>query len=154
MVRLQQGVTLIELMITIALLAILAVAGIPLGRAWIANVQITKTEKLFLDAYVRAKNEAIRNPNGISQDSATAVATLSVDNSNKTIKVLDSKSPPTLMWTVDIPPNVTVRLSSATTSTECADSQVTLDNNGHILTANCTKYTISANGGTDATGSL
>ena len=68
----QRGVTLIELMVAIALLAILALAIFPLGRAWVANQQITKTEKLFLEAYARAKNEALRNPNAVKGDVKTA----------------------------------------------------------------------------------
>jgi len=89
MVR-QRGVTLIELMIGIALFAILAMAIFPLGRAWVANQQITKTEKEFLEAYSRAKNEALRNPNAVKEDDVAA--TLKVNNTDKKIEVINSKN--------------------------------------------------------------
>lgn len=87
MVR-QRGVTLIELMIGIALLAILAVAIFPLGRAWVANAQITKTEKELLEAYARAKNEALRNPNAVKEGAKAA----SLEVTSTTVVVKDSNN--------------------------------------------------------------
>lgn len=150
MVKQHQGVTLIELMIAIALLAMLALAIFPLGRAWVANAQITKTEKLFLEAYSRAKNEAIRNPNAVTIDSATPAAVLIVDNTNKTITVRnkDDSNANSIVLQNAIEPTVTVTLSNA------CSNKILLNNNAYVMTANCTVYTISANGGTNATGAL
>lgn len=150
MVSQHQGVTLIELMIAIALLAMLALAIFPLGRAWIANAQITKTEKLFLEAYSRAKNEAIRNQNAVTIDSTTSAAVLIVNNTNKTITVRnkDDSTADSMVLQVAIEPTVTVTLSN-----ECSN-KIPLNNNAYVMTANCTVYTISANGGTNATGAL
>jgi len=142
MVNQQQGVTLIELMIAIALLAMLALAVFPLGRAWVANQQITKTEKLFLEAYARTKNEALRNPNAVK--GATKAASLEVTTT--TVAVKDSND--VAIWSIDIAPTVTVTLS-----TQCGQ-KVILDNNAHITTAGCELYTITASGGSDATGIL
>ena len=144
MVR-QRGVTLIELMIAIALLAILALAIFPLGRAWVANQQITKTEKLFLEAYARAKNEALRNPNAVKGD----VKAASLEVTSTTVLVKDSNGAG--IWSTAIAPTVTVTLSSG-----CATGhkKIELNNNAHFLTGSCTFYTIGASGGTDATGSL
>ncbi len=150
MVKQQRGVTLIELMIAIALLAMLALAIFPLGRAWVANAQITKTEKLFLEAYSRAKNEAIRNPNAVTIDSTTPAAVLIVDNTNKmiTVRNKDDSTANSIVLQNAIAPTVTVTLSTA------CSNKIPLNNNAYVITANCTDYTISANGGTNATGNL
>lgn len=150
MVKQQRGVTLIELMIAIALLAMLALAIFPLGRAWVANAQITKTEKLFLEAYSRAKNEAIRNPNAVTIDSTTPAAVLIVDNTNKmiTVRNKDDSTANSIVLQNAIEPTVTVTLSTA------CSNKIPLNNNAYVMTVNCTVYTISANGGTNATGAL
>ncbi|NNH00379.1 prepilin-type N-terminal cleavage/methylation domain-containing protein [Acinetobacter sp. ANC 5414] len=138
----QRGVTLIELMVAIALLAILALAIFPLGRVWVANQQITKTEKLFLEAYARTKNEALRNPNAVK--GATKAASLEVTTT--TVAVKDSND--VAIWSIDIAPTVTVTLSTA------CDQKVILNNNANITTTGCALYTITASGGTNATGAL
>lgn len=141
MVR-QRGVTLIELMVAIALLAILALALFPLGRAWVANAQITKTEKLFLEAYARAKNEALRNPNAVKGD----VKAASLEVAASKVEVKDSNGAG--IWSIDIAPTVTVTLS-----TECGQ-KIILNNNARITTTGCALYTITASGGSNATGIL
>lgn len=141
MVR-QRGVTLIELMIAIALLAILALAIFPLGRAWVANAQITKTEKLFLEAYARAKNEALRNPNAVKGN--TKAASLEITSNKVHVKDSDDVN----IWSVDIAPTVTVTLS-----TPCSQ-KVIFNNNAHNITTGCELYTITASGGSNATGNL
>ncbi|MFC6166811.1 pilus assembly FimT family protein [Acinetobacter terrestris] len=152
MVR-QRGVTLIELMIGIALLAILAVAIFPLGRAWVANQQITKTEKLFLEAYARAKNEALRNPNSIRYDpndlDSSTVAIVIVDNAAKKIKVQNSAEE--MIWEASIAPTVTVTLSTGCAS---GHQQIELNNNAYFLATSCTFYKVEANGGAYASDSL
>ena len=138
----QRGVTLIELMMAIALLAILALAIFPLGRAWVANQQITKTEKLFLEAYARTKNEALRNPNAVKGD----VKAASLEVLSNKVEVKDSNGAG--IWSIDIAPTVTVSLS-----TQC-DQKIILNNNANITTTGCAIYTITASGGTNATGAL
>ena len=146
MVR-QRGVTLIELMIGIALLAILAVAIFPLGRAWVANAQITKTEKEFLEAYSRAKNEALRNPNAVKDDDVDpTAASLVVDDG--VVSVKDS-SGDNVIWSFEIAPTVTITLSNG-----CTEQQVLLNNNAALLSESCTFYKVEATGGTYASGTL
>jgi prepilin-type N-terminal cleavage/methylation domain-containing protein len=145
MVNQHQGVTLIELMIAISLLAMLALAIFPLGRAWVANQQITKTEKLFLEAYARAKNEALRNPNAVKGD----VKTASLEVTTTAVNVKDSNG--VGIWSIDIAPTVTVTLSTGCTT---GHQKVELNNNAHLLTGSCTFYTVAASGGTNATGTL
>lgn len=152
MVR-QRGVTLIELMIGITLLAILALAIFPLGRTWVANQQITKTEKQFLEAYARAKNEALRNPNAIKYDpndlDSSIVATVIIDNTAKKIEVQNNAEE--TIWEVSIAPTVTVTLSTGCTG---GYQQINFNNDGYLLAGSCTFYKVEADGGTYASGSL
>lgn len=145
MVR-QRGVTLIELMIGIALFAILALAIFPLGRAWVANQQITKTEKEFLEAYARAKNEALRNPNAVQGSTAAATVEVKMDN---TVAVMDSGA--NIIWSFEIPSTVTVTLS---VGCDTGHQTIELNNNAHFLAESCTFYKVEASGGTHASGSL
>ena len=150
MVRLPRGITLIELLVTVALIAILAMSALPLGRAWVANAQITKTEKLFLEAYSRARNEAIRNPNAVKIDGTAPAAVLIIDNTAKTMTVRnkDDSAADSIVLQSAIEPTVTVTLS-----TEC-NNKIPLNNNAYVLTADCNVYTITASGGTNAAGAL
>ncbi|MCO8108831.1 MULTISPECIES: pilus assembly FimT family protein [Acinetobacter] len=147
MVR-QRGVTLIELMIGIALLAILAVAIFPLGRAWVANAQITKTEKELLEAYARAKNEALRNPNAVKEGAKAA----SLEVTSTTVVVKDSNN--ATIWSFNITPTVTIQLSTLPASATCdsATQKVELNNNASLQTNTCTQYLIQASGGQDEAG--
>lgn len=147
MVR-QRGVTLIELMIGIALLAILAVAIFPLGRAWVANAQITKTEKELLEAYARAKNEALRNPNAVKEGAKAA----SLEVTSTTVVVKDSNN--ATIWSFNITPTVTIQLSTLPASATCDSTtqKVELNNNASLQTNTCTQYLIQASGGQDETG--
>lgn len=84
MVKQQNGVTLIELLITITLLGILAAQVMPLGRAWIANTQISNAEKSLVEALGKARNEALQNPEG-NIGATTLAPAIEVNNTNKEI---------------------------------------------------------------------
>lgn len=58
--RPQQGVTLIELMIGLAVLAILITMAMPSFSAWIANTQIRNGAEAVLNGLQFARNEAIK----------------------------------------------------------------------------------------------
>ena len=143
MVKKQNGITLIELLITVALIGIVAATIMPLGQAWMANTNINKAEKLLSDALAKARNEALRNPNG-AIGATTKAASLTINNTTKNIAVKNSSD--TVIWQSTLPASVTITLSPT-----CSDLQ--LNNNGQNLSA-CTDYTITANGGTNATGKI
>lgn len=143
MVKNQNGVTLIELLITIALIGMLAASTIQFGTAWVANNNISKVEKLFQNSMTKAKNEALRNPNGVI-GSNTMAAEITIDAS--THKILLKNSSNSIIWEDNIPSSVTITLSPTCSS-------IKLNNNGQN-TSSCTDYSISSNGGTNATGKI
>jgi len=56
----QRGITLIEIMISVMILAILIVVGLPNFLVWIQNTQIRTAAEGTLNGLQSAKNEAIR----------------------------------------------------------------------------------------------
>lgn len=56
----QQGLTMVELMVTIAILAIVLAIGIPNLSSWMQNVQIKSTAESVLNGLQLARSEAVR----------------------------------------------------------------------------------------------
>lgn len=56
----EDGFTLVELMITIAILAILVTLAVPMAGDWIKNAQIRTAGESLLDGLQKARNEAVR----------------------------------------------------------------------------------------------
>ena len=55
-----RGFTLIELMMTIALFAFLAMLAIPMGRTFMANTQVRTATEALLNGMQHARAEAVR----------------------------------------------------------------------------------------------
>jgi type IV fimbrial biogenesis protein FimT len=144
MVKRQLGLTLIELLITISLIGFFVVAVMPFTQAWTANAEISKSEKFLLEALAKARNEALRNTNGVV-GASTMAAKVSFDNSTKEILVKNSAN--VITWKSVVPALVSINFSP-----DCSNT-VQFNNNAQIISV-CQSYSISANGGTNATGQL
>ena len=77
MLKMVSGVTLIELMIVVAIIALIALFGVPLGGRWIASSQIAETKALLFQGYSTARALALRNPLGVTGVEAAAGMKLS-----------------------------------------------------------------------------
>ncbi len=64
----QPGVTLIELMIGIAIMAILLAAGMPSFTEWIQNTQVRTAAESLLNGLQTARNEAVRRNTNVRFD--------------------------------------------------------------------------------------
>ena len=62
----QQGLTLVELMVTLAVAIILVAVGMPLFSGVAANNRATTQANTFLTAFKLARSEAIRRGTGVS----------------------------------------------------------------------------------------
>lgn len=150
--RRKAGFTLIEMMVTLAIMALLLLVGAPLGRAWVANAHIAQAESQLLQAYERTRALALRNPAGVT--APTTAATLCITNGN-TLKVYQGAANCTTPSTTPIwsgSAATDTSLCTPAASTCPSTSQLNLDNNG--MSTSSLSYTVSANGGTNASGTL
>ncbi|GGA03244.1 pilus assembly FimT family protein [Dyella caseinilytica] len=71
------GLTLVELMVTLALFAFLMLIGLPLTRAWVQSAHQRDASGMLIEGLGRAKALAMRNPQGFTNQSLpVAVACL------------------------------------------------------------------------------
>lgn len=140
--QVNRGVTLVELMVTIAIMMILALATVPLGRSWIANSHIAEVNDKLNQAFSRARTEAFLNK---ALRAGGIVA--SVRYADNQIKVFDTVNPDPL-WVAAVYPDTRITLD------ESCGSVIEINTDGLIANPVCRSYTISANGGTSITSSL
>ena len=65
------GFSLIELMITVALVAVLAVAAMPFAQSWMDGNRQLQVHSRLLMGVAQARALALRNPNGFISTSGT-----------------------------------------------------------------------------------
>lgn len=136
-----RGVTLVELMVTIAIMMILALATVPLGRSWIANSHIAEVNDKLLQAYSRARTEALINRHGRV---GGIVASISISSSQ--FQVRDSNN--NEVWISPYYSDTVVTIDEG-----CANL-IQIDTNGLIADSACSAYTVSASGGTSISSNL
>lgn len=142
-----RGMTLIEIMVVLAILVLIIVAAVPLGRAWVANAHIARAEATLLQAYQIARATALKNVGGLTGTAAVSTLDLSV---NPTLKVTEnSSSPASDVWTSNINSDTIIAITDST----CAN-KVSLNNLGLPDSSNCLVYSVSSSGGTTKSGSL
>lgn len=72
MVNTRAGFSLIELLVTISILAILLAIGVPLTTTWVQRARVSEATSKLSQAYGLALALAQRNPNGSAQGAAAA----------------------------------------------------------------------------------
>ena len=94
--RSQFGFTLIELSVTITIIALLAMAALPAFASYLANAQLREAANVVLANALWARNEAIK---------LNSTATLTVSGGSIQVSISD-KSVPTVLRTVPLTANV------------------------------------------------
>lgn len=151
MVRQTAGVTLIELMIVIAILAFLLLATLPFTSSWIYSARVTDGKNKLIQAYGLAKALALRNPNaalalnpaaGLRLDSLT----LYVCSGDPTDATQCAEGKSAVVWSTDLVKNTEVSIGGATGDVQT----IAIDNTGSALTSATYTITYGSENETDA----
>lgn len=86
----QKGFTLVELMITLVIIAILLFMGTSLSRSWIDRTQVDSSTASLKNAISQAKSSALRNTN--NQPTNYAAASVCYDQENNILNVVRAAS--------------------------------------------------------------
>ena len=132
------GFSLIELMITVALVAVLAVAAMPFAQSWMDGNRQLQVRSRLLMGVAQARALALRNPNKFISTSGTPQesARLYYDTSSRTFRVAGRKDGGTgpaddaVVWQSIAPTgNVSLLLASTETAFAC----VAFDTRGRLF---------------------
>ena len=137
MVKGQTGFTLVELMITLALIAMLAMMATPYTASWIHSAQVQTTVATLEQAFASAKALALRNPAGVKGSDPAA----SVNLVGNTLVVCsgaagDAGCVGDMVWQGDVTDGVSIQLGGASlTSIVFDNSGQAIDESGNALTS-------------------
>lgn len=139
----EQGFSLIELIITLAVLGILLMVGVPLTRAWSDSAYQREAAGLLQQGISRAKATALRNKGGAQNTSPAAILCLS--ESKLTVRELGSCSAGDILWSVALPSSATVTAQKKNLS--C----VAFDNRGLVVEGtSCSTTTLQVSVGNES----
>ena len=133
------GFSLIELMITVALVAVLAVAAMPFAQSWMDGNRQLQVRSRLLMGVAQARALALRNPNGFISTSGTPQesALLHYDTSSRTFRLAGRQADGTWPAADAVAPwqsiaptgNVSLLLASTETAFAC----VAFDTRGRLF---------------------
>lgn len=85
-----RGFTLVEMMVTIAIMVFLLLVALPLGLGWMHSIQVSKSKDLMMEGVANARTFAMRNPYQIHASATNprpAVARMELTNGVLTVFV-------------------------------------------------------------------
>lgn len=145
----QRGFSLIELMVTLAVLGILLVVGVPLTKAWSDSAYQREAAGLLQQGVSRAKATALRNEGGVQSSAPAAVLCYS----NQVLKLftltkgqsIDCSSTSDSLWSATLPGTTGVK--SQGNNFTC----VAFDNRGLVVTGTaCSTTTLQVTVGSES----
>lgn len=121
------GFTLVELMVTVALLALLTMLAGPLTAAWSNSAQVRDAEGLLNQGLGRAKANALRNRYGMIDSQPSALLCLSQGGQLSLHEAASATSPASCtspqLWSAQLPQRVSVQSSGAAFSCLAFDTR-------------------------------
>jgi prepilin-type N-terminal cleavage/methylation domain-containing protein len=93
MVRRHEGFTLIEVMITVMILGLLLLVGVPFAAGWIHSAQVQEGRALLVQGYGQARAAAVRNPLSTGgTEVSSSLKLVTDDDGNATLLVCAGQS--------------------------------------------------------------
>ncbi len=146
MVRhLQAGMSLIELMVTVAIVTVLALLSLPLTQAWVDNAHLNYAEDTLYEGYSTARALALQNPGNVTGP-AVAASLVLVDN---TLQVSLPPAGSEAVWTGRVDSRFTLSLTTG----DC-NNNLAFTNNGLPTDSDCRDYRILKGSSERDTGTL
>ncbi|WP_187671625.1 pilus assembly FimT family protein [Zestomonas carbonaria] len=132
MMQRASGFTLIELMVTIAVMAMLIMLAAPFASGWTERAQLNSAESIWREAYGRAKAAALRNRHGAHGDQV--VSFLCLNDGALGVRVARDADTPascssTELWKSALPSRLKSLRGGGTTEVSC----FAFDNRGNLL---------------------
>ncbi len=133
-VKFEHGFSLIELMMILAIMALLATAAAPLTGGWVKDADLTKVRGSLTQAVGRAKAASLRNFRGAQSNAP--VAAICIANNTVTVREGTSANAPscssntgTVVWQDPLDSDVTITSGGSAVSCLCFDNRGLLTNN-------------------------
>ncbi len=130
----QTGFSLIELMITLVIFAMLTLAAVSLGSSWLVSSDLQKSESVLKMAHTKAKSLAIRNSGGNAAGLQITGRQVFVCQGNITGGCNASNA----VWSASFARNSTIAINAT------SNPSIQLDRSG--LATQALSYTISEKG--------
>lgn len=113
MSRRNAGFSLVELMVTLAVMAVLAAAGTPLARQWIDSNRQMQARNVMWEAVSQVRSLALRNPN----QATTGGVSARLERDGRALQVLRADGTEVL-WSGELPRDVDIKLTDAVDFTD------------------------------------
>lgn len=148
-----RGFTLIEILLVVAIFAVLLLVGIPLSSQWVKNANLVDAEAQLTQAVGRAKATALRNQMAATGNSPVAAVCL---NNSNVLSMLEgvygtppncTSTPPSgnTTWQVQLKQGVTIKNAGGAFSCVCFSNKGFLTNTGNCSAcSSTTDFTLEA----------
>lgn len=125
----KSGFTLVELMIVIAMMALLIMAVAPLTTAWVNDADLLKVEGDLTQAVGRAKAAALRNEGAAINDQPASAICISTTNLLTLLERSSAAAPNCTAgtgnqtWSTQLAPSVAVSANNLAVTCMCFDNK-------------------------------
>lgn len=114
--RALRGVTLVELMVTLAVMALLMMGGLPFARQWLDDNRQLQARGTLWEAVGEARARAMRNPQGVATGTAVTRVFWSAPGGMGGRNTFEVRSAGQTVWTGPVHPSVGVNALQAPAS--------------------------------------